>query len=35
MRVLGVVGGGRHVDLRVRSAQETVKRNVDGAFIRN
>lgn len=33
MRVLGVVGGGRHVDLRVRSAQETVKRNVDGFLL--
>lgn len=30
MHVLGVVGGSKHTDLRVRSAQETAKRNVDG-----
>lgn len=30
MRVLGVVGGGKHIDLRIKSAQETAKREVDG-----
>jgi len=31
MRVLGVVGGGQHVELRRQSAQETALRPVDGA----